>query len=142
MVNFTIIQGSIPTKTIQKIEQVIDMECGASAIFRGSVRADKINAQTVRAIEFTTHEEIAKEAALKILYQAIEQFSLKQAHILHSIGEIKTGDTCFYVNVMSGHRKEAFEALPWVVNEFKDKVPVFGKEILEDNSYVWKLNRK
>lgn len=142
MVNFTIIQGKITTEAIQKVEELIDVESGASATFKGSVRADEIKARSVQAIDFTIHEEIAMETTLNILNEAKERFNLNQAHIIHSIGNVKTGETCFYVNVKSGHRKEAFEALPWMVNEFKEKVPVFGKEILEDGSYVWKANRK
>jgi molybdopterin synthase catalytic subunit len=61
-------------------------------------------------------------------------------HIYHSKGIVKTGEICLFVFVSSPHRKEVFEALHEVVEEIKKQVPVFGKELFEDDSYQWKVN--
>ncbi|MGY8886189.1 MAG: molybdenum cofactor biosynthesis protein MoaE, partial [Flavobacteriales bacterium] len=37
-------------------------------------------------------------------------------------------------------RKEVFKALEYIVEEIKAKVPVFGKELFEDESHQWKVN--
>lgn len=42
--------------------------------------------------------------------------------------------------VSSKHRKDAFDACSYIVEQIKIAVPVFGKELFEDNSYVWKVN--
>jgi len=33
-----------------------------------------------------------------------------------------------------------FEALEFLVEEIKNGVPVFGKEIFQDETHVWKVN--
>lgn len=113
---------------------------GATAIFEGTVRADKINNKNVVGIEFTTQETIANHIASEMLQKYAKEFDLLDAIIYHRTGYVKAGEICFKVVVNAGHRKEAFKALPQIVDDFKATVPVFGKEILEDNSYEWKQN--
>ena len=71
---------------------------------------------------------------------ALDQFDLSSLHIYHSIGKVKTGEICLFVIASSPHRKVVFEALQYVVEEIKSKVPVFGKELFEDDSFEWKVN--
>ena len=142
MAKFDFIEGKITEQEVLEFENDLTNNCGATCSFKGSVRADKHNTQYVAAIEFAAHEEIARKTAYEILEQAEKKYDLIQTHILHSLGKVNTSEICFYVSVMSRHRKESFEALPWIVNEFKEKVPVFGKEIMEDGTYVWKSHKK
>ena len=62
-------------------------------------------------------------------------------HIKHSFGKVKTGEISLFVFVSSGHRVQAFKACEETVNLIKDEVPIWGKEIFEDESYVWKENK-
>ena len=56
------------------------------------------------------------------------------------LGMVAAGEICLFVFVSSSRRKEVFKALEYVVEEIKAKVPVFGKEIFEDNTHQWKVN--
>lgn len=114
---------------------------GAHDIFLGQVRADEIAGQRVTAIEYTTYEEMAEDAFHEIRESAFEKFEdLTCMHIYHSLGTVKAGEICLFVFVSSKHRKQAFEACQYLVEEIKEKVPVFGKEVLEDGEYAWKVN--
>ena len=61
-------------------------------------------------------------------------------HIYHSIGKVKAGEICFFVFVSSSHRSPVFQSLEKIVNEIKDRLPIFGKEIFDDKTYQWKVN--
>ena len=61
-------------------------------------------------------------------------------HIYHSLGVVKTGEICLFAFVSSKHRKEVQRAIEYLVEEIKEKVPVFGKELFEDGSFVHKVN--
>ncbi len=113
---------------------------GAHNIFLGQVRADVIDNKTVVAIEYTAYEEMANAKFHEIREAAFEKFELTCMHIYHSLGTVKAGEICLFVFVSSPHRKAVFEALEFIVEEIKAKVPVFGKEIFEDNSHQWKVN--
>jgi len=114
---------------------------GAHDIFLGQVRADVIEGKTVAAIEYTAYEDMANQKFHEIRESAFKKFELNCMHIYHSLGIVKAGELCLFVFVSSPHRKEAFEALRYIVEEIKAQVPVFGKELFEDDSYQWKTNQ-
>ena len=114
---------------------------GAHQIFLGQVRADTVDGKTVGAIEYTAYKEMANEKAHRIKEDAITSFNLSCLHIYHSHGLVKTGEICFFVFASSPHREAVNKALPSVVDAIKAEVPIFGKEILEDHTSSWKVNR-
>ena len=114
---------------------------GAHEIFLGQVRADISNGNIVVAIDYSAYDEMAEKEIEKIREETIVKHQLTCAHVLHSIGRINTGEICFFVFVSSPHRNAAFNACREMVDRIKKEVPVFGKEIFEDDSYQWKENK-
>ncbi|WP_396590925.1 molybdenum cofactor biosynthesis protein MoaE [Allomuricauda sp. R78024] len=115
-------------------------QIGAHDIFLGQVRADEIEGKTVSAIEYTAYEEMANLKFYEIREKTFDRFDITCMHIYHSLGKVGVGEICLFVFVSSPHRRTAFEALEFVVEEIKAHVPVFGKELFEDDSYQWKVN--
>ncbi|UZO79254.1 molybdenum cofactor biosynthesis protein MoaE [Aquimarina sp. ERC-38] len=113
---------------------------GAHNIFLGQVRADVIADKTVTAIEYTAYEEMANQKFHEIRERTFKKFDLTCMHIYHSLGTVAVGEICLFVFVSSPRRKVVFEALEFVVEAIKEEVPVFGKEIFEDQSHQWKVN--
>ncbi len=137
------IQGAISSMFIQNsiAKHQSKTDIGAHNIFLGQVRADMIDDKKVAAIEYTCYQEMANKKFHEIREATFEQFNLTCMHIYHSIGVVDTGDICLFVFVSSPRRKEVFRALEYVVEEIKSKAPVFGKEIFEDKSHQWKVNK-
>ncbi|MBI4931466.1 MAG: molybdenum cofactor biosynthesis protein MoaE [Bacteroidetes bacterium] len=115
---------------------------GAHDIFLGQVRGDEINGKIVQAIDYSAYEEMAEEKFHEIRKAAFEKFDLICMHIYHSIGKVKAGEISLFVFTSSMHRAIAFDACRWVVEEIKASVPIFGKEMFEDETYSWKENIK
>lgn len=113
---------------------------GAHNIFLGQVRADVIDEKTVAAIEYSAYEEMAEQAFHEIRESAFVKFELSCLHVYHSLGLVRTGEICLFVFVSAPRRKAVFDALEFLVEEIKEKAPVFGKEIFEDGAYTWKKN--
>ena len=113
---------------------------GAHDIFLGQVRADTIDGKQVHGIEYSAYESMANEKFHEIREATFSKFNLTCMHIHHSIGTVAVGEICLFVFVSSPHRKEVFDALRHVVEAIKKEVPVFGKELFEDDSYQWKVN--
>ena len=113
---------------------------GAHDIFLGQVRADTIDDKQVHGIEYSAYESMANEKFHEIREATFSKFNLTCMHIYHSIGTVAVGEICLFVFVSSPHRKEVFDALHHVVEAIKKEVPVFGKELFEDDSYQWKVN--
>lgn len=113
---------------------------GAHNIFLGQVRADTIDNKTVSTIEYTAYEEMAIAKFHEIREAAFNKFDLNCMHIYHSLGKVNVGEICMFVFVSSPRRKEVFKAIEYIVEEIKANVPVFGKEIFEDETLQWKVN--
>ncbi|GGD92341.1 molybdenum cofactor biosynthesis protein MoaE [Planktosalinus lacus] len=113
---------------------------GAHSIFLGQVRADQIDGQKVKAIEYTTYRELAEDKFHEIREAAFEKFELVCMHIYHSLGVVPCGEMCLFVFTSSKHRKEAQDACNYIVERVKKEVAVWGKEIFENDSHTWKQN--
>ena len=113
---------------------------GAHDIFLGQVRADKIDEKVVAAIEYSVYQDMAEQTIHEIRESAFAKYNLTCMHIYHSLGMVKAGEICLFVFVSSPRRKEVFDAIEYLVEEIKSRVPIFGKEIFEDASHQWKQN--
>jgi molybdopterin synthase catalytic subunit len=115
-------------------------DIGAHDIFLGQVRSDLVENKKVIAIEYSVFDEMAEKVLSEIRENMFEKYNLSCLHIYHSKGKVNAGEICLFVFVSSKHRKDAFDSCRDLVEEIKTKVPIFGKEIFEDESYVWKKN--
>lgn len=113
---------------------------GAHSIFLGQIREDMVGGKTVQAIEYTAYEEMALEKMHEIREEIFAKYDLTCMHIHHSLGAIKTGEICLFVFTSSKHRKAAMESCDEVVERIKKELPVWGREVFEDDSHQWKIN--
>lgn len=113
---------------------------GAHNIFLGQVREDKVNGKPVSAIEFSCYKDMAEEKLSAIREDAFEKFDLTCMHIYHSLGTVEVGKLCFCVFVSAPHRMQVYEATEFIVNQVKNDVPIFGKELFSNGEHQWKSN--
>lgn len=113
---------------------------GGHSIFMGQVRKDEVEGQYVSAIEYTTYEELALEKMHQIREDIFEKYPLSCMHIHHSMGKVLSGEICLFVFTSSGHRKPAIDACAEVVERIKAELPIWGKEIFENETHQWKEN--
>ncbi|WP_026707985.1 molybdenum cofactor biosynthesis protein MoaE [Flavobacterium frigidarium] len=113
---------------------------GAHNIFLGQVRADVHGDTKVKAIEYTAYEEMANEKLDAIREKAFAKYDLVCMHIYHSLGVVEVGEVCLFVFVSAVRRKQVYEATESIVNGIKEDVPIFGKELFENEESTWKVN--
>ena len=118
------------------------MNIGGHSIFLGQVRADKINDKEVMAIEYSAYEDMALEKMHQIREEIFEKYELTCLHVYHSLGQVKAGEISLFVFASSVHRKAAIDACEEIVERIKSELPVWGKEIFDNQSYQWKENSK
>ncbi|MBL4594402.1 MAG: molybdenum cofactor biosynthesis protein MoaE [Flavobacteriales bacterium] len=139
----SLVEGPItPEKIANSIaHHQVKTNIGAHDIFLGQVRADEIDGKNVAAIDYSAYEEMANKVFDEIREAAFDKFDLTCAHIYHSVGVVKTGELCLFVFTSSKHRAMAFDATRFITEEIKAKAPVFGKEVFEDETHQWKVNK-
>jgi molybdopterin synthase catalytic subunit len=133
------IAPSFVGESIQK--HSIKKDIGAHSIFLGQVRADQINGKKVQAIEYTAYEEMALEKMHAIREDIFAKYELTCLHVHHSLGKVNAGEISLFVFASSAHRDSATAACKEVVEKIKKELPVWGKEIFENEGYQWKENR-
>jgi len=101
--------------------------CGALCIFVGTVRKE----QGLKEIEIETYKDMAERNLLEIEKKALKQFDIKRATIIHRTGSFALGDNILFIGVSAGHRKAAFAACRYILEEIKKNVPIWKKEIFE-----------
>lgn len=137
------VHGPITTEFIAESIQKhsTKTEIGGHSIFLGQVRADIIDEKKVAFIEYTAYEEMALEKMHVIREEMFTKYKLTCMHIYHSLGKIAAGDICLFVFTSSAHRKAAIDACEETVERLKAELPIWGKELFEDETYQWKENR-
>jgi len=114
-------------------------ESGGHSIFLGQVRDDLSGGKKVKAIEYSAYEGMVRAEAEKIKKNILNEFSdVMEIIIIHATGVVKAGEISMFVLVSAGHRDHATRACRQTVEMIKEKLPVWKKEIFEDNTHRWK----
>jgi molybdopterin synthase catalytic subunit len=122
---------------IEKMNRKTDS--GGHMVFLGQVRADEIDGKRVKAIEYSAYEEMVSVEADRIIKTILSEFDdVRSIDIIHSTGIVSAGQISLLVLVSAGHRNQVMQACSKTVELIKEKLPVWKKEIFEDDSYLWK----
>jgi len=116
-------------------------EIGAHSIFLGQIRADPVENKRVIAIDYSAYEEMALAQMHQIREEIFGKYPISCMHVYHSLGEVKKGEICLFVFTSSPHRRAAMDACEEAVERIKKELPIWGREILEDESHQWKQNQ-
>ena len=137
-------EGPLATEQLSRLMSLMNdrSDTGGHSLFIGQVRADIVNNKSVEAIEYSAYESMVNDEAERIIAQIkTEVTDVKIVEILHSTGIVKAGEVSLAVMVSAGHRHQAIQACSKTVELIKERLPVWKKELLEDNSHIWRDNR-
>jgi molybdopterin synthase catalytic subunit len=118
------------------IDEVAADSNGATAVFLGTVRAVN-EGRAVTAIEYSAYDEMAELEMTRILGEAADSFGIESAAVEHRIGELGIGDASIAVVVAHPHRAPALDALRYIIDETKARVPVWKLEHYVDGTREW-----
>jgi molybdopterin synthase catalytic subunit len=136
-----LISGPVPSGLMAALIERVgrNTNCGGHMLFLGQVRTDEIDGKKVKAIEYSAYSEMVNVEAEKIKTSILSEFrDVKSITIIHSTGKVKAGEISLLVLVSAGHRQQAMEACNKTVELIKADLPVWKKEIFEDDSHIWK----
>lgn len=109
--------------------QLKSSQYGGIVTFSGTIRewtkTENENEHT-DFIEYTAYEEMAIKE-LKKLAEPIEAKGNKVI-IVHRLGKLEITDEAIFIGVASPHRKEAFAGCEAIINQLKERVPIWKKE--------------
>jgi molybdopterin synthase catalytic subunit len=114
---------------------VRDAAAGADVTFSGVVR-DHDHDRTVVELEYSAYP-----SALEVLQQVAAEIAADEAVIAvaisHRIGSLRVGDVALVASVTAAHRKQAFDSCQRLVDEAKDRLPIWKRQVFPDGSDEW-----
>ncbi|NXC65676.1 MOC2B synthase, partial [Anhinga anhinga] len=124
-------------------ELVISPYCGAVSLFIGDIRAGvaTLGLNRTAALEYGDFGS-SSTTPLDTACSRWEKWpSVKHIAVQHRLGVVPITEASVIIAVSSPHRAESLEAVMYCINTLKASVPIWKKEIYEDE-YSWKENKE
>jgi molybdopterin synthase catalytic subunit len=102
-------------------------ETGAVASFTGLVRATTGGAGVTR-LTLQAYPGFTETVMTEIEAEALARFQVQDILAVHRWGEMTVGEPIIFVAVAAGHRRAAFEAVDFLMDQFKVRAPFWKKE--------------
>lgn len=117
-------------------KQLVTKGCGAVVSFLGITRESEGDAE-VYALEFDAWQEKLGLVLEKLADEACEIFQTRSVVIAHRTGRVEAQESIVSIHVASPHRKQAFQACEWLIDELKKQAPLWKREVTSNGS-TWK----
>lgn len=117
-------------------KRLVNPAAGAVVTFEGVVR-DHQDGRPVLRLEYESLEALACKEGASIVKEALSRFDLFDARCVHRTGRLEIGEMAVWVGVAAAHRREAFEACQFVIDQVKHRVPIWKKEYYSDGEAKW-----
>lgn len=101
-----------------------DRMSGAIVTFIGTVRDDSIS-----ALRYEAYTDMAMKELKKLASEAVENYGLNDAVIVHRTGRLEVGDNVVFIGVSAPHRAEAFDGCRYIIDRLKQIVPIWKEEL-------------
>jgi molybdopterin synthase catalytic subunit len=101
--------------------RVRDARAGAVVTFSGVTRE-------VSHLDYEAYEEMALEGMRRIAEAAVERHGLCAAAVEHRVGTVPLSEPSVVVAASAPHRREAFAGAREIIDELKERVPIWKRE--------------
>jgi molybdopterin synthase catalytic subunit len=109
--------------------------CGAVVTFCGTVRDHSEGRSGVVSLEYEAYMEYAEPSLSKVARSARSRWrDIGRLALVHRVGRLEVGEISVVVAVSTPHRAEAFEAARFCIDEVKESVPIWKREVWADGS--------
>ena len=106
---------------------------GSQIVFIGCVRDDG----EMDALEIEAFVPVAEKDLADIAEEAIKRFGLNSVDIIHRYGRLALGETILVILVGSAHRQEGYEGSRFIIEQLKEKVPIWKQELSGNARGEW-----
>lgn len=114
--------------------QVITAADGAKVVFEGVIR-DHDHGEGVSSLDYQAHPD-AERFLADVCAEVASTAGLRVA-AAHRVGHLEIGDVALVAVVAAPHRAEAFAACAELVEQIKQRVPIWKRQHLADGPSEW-----
>lgn len=119
------------------IEKTRNDNAGAIVTFQGTVRRMTGDLE-VESLTYDAYVEMASKKIEEIIASAKEKFDIIDINVVHRTGNVKLKEDSVVICCSSPHRKEAFRACEFAIDEIKVKTPIWKKDVTPEGKSRWR----
>lgn len=117
------------------LHHVASQTHGAALLFVGTVR-DVNDGRPVSGMEYSAYRGMAERELADIAAEAVARFGGDVA-VEHRIGTLELGEASVAIAVAHAHRGPAYDASRYVIEQLKQRVPIWKLEHYVDGTREW-----
>jgi MoaE-MoaD fusion protein len=117
-----------PLSLDRVVDEVRDEQAGAIATFTGTTRIHS-RGREVTHLDYEAYEGMAERVMEEIAASLAARYDLCAIAIHHRVGRVGIGDTSVLIAVSAPHRADALAACKDAIDELKERVPLWKKEV-------------
>jgi molybdopterin synthase catalytic subunit len=125
---------------LRALEDVVRSGDGGVVRFQGIVRGYSEDGTTVTHLWYEAFDAMAVREFQAITAESRERFGDVAMAIVHRIGEVPAGDISVAVLAAAPHRRAAFDACRYAIDELKRRAPIWKKEHYAGGAASWRAN--
>ena len=111
-------------------------EDGACLLFLGVVRGHNLG-RPVTGLEYEAYLGMAEKTLAAITLEASHRFGTDRITVLHRVGDLDVGEVSTAIAVATPHRGEAYDASRYLIEEIKDRLPIWKREHYVEGDSDW-----
>ena len=121
-----------PAEVLAAVE---DSGAGGVVSFTGIVR-DTDGGKGVTALEYVAHPD-AEAALRRVAEGVVRDVEVQAVAAVHRTGLLEVGDVAVVVAAAAAHRGQAFEAARRLIDDLKETVPIWKRQVFTDGAQEW-----
>jgi MoaE-MoaD fusion protein len=125
---FRLVDGPIDVSAV--LAEVESDSAGAVASFVGTVRA-RSRDHDVLYLEYEAYEGMAEDVMAQLAGVLKVKYDLTEVAMTHRVGRVDVGEPSVVIAVSAPHRQDALAACTDAIDELKERVPLWKKEVYE-----------
>jgi molybdopterin synthase catalytic subunit len=125
----------VPLDVHEVLAAVEDPGAGGVVSFTGLVR-DTDGGRGVTELEYVAHPD-AEAALLRVAEAVAADLPVRALAAVHRTGLLRVGEVAVVVAASAAHRGQAFEAARRLIDDLKQQVPVWKRQVFDDGEQEW-----
>lgn len=109
---------------------------GAVLIFQGRVRETN-DGRAVSGLTYDSYREMAERELADICHRAADRFEVGSIFAAHRVGDLALTEVSVAIGVTAPHRDAGYAASRWIIEEIKERLPIWKHEHYEDGGSHW-----
>jgi len=116
-----------PLEVDKIVRSVMSKNAGGIVTFIGTVRGTS-EGMRIKSMALEAARVLALADLRRIGKRATDKFDITSLAVTHRVGRLRVGDVIVVIAVSAPHRKDAFAACEFVIDELKKTTPIWKKE--------------